>query len=248
MLDLLPWLIIAAFVVGLGKGGISSAAALAVPFLAIVMNPVAAAALLLPIFIVTDVVAVWVYRRDYSSRNIVILVPSILGGIVLAAILVSYLPEAALLLFTGFVGIWAATRSWLRRRREAAAKKADLAPGIFWGIITGVTTFVTHSGAPPTQAYLLPQRLPRLIFAGTMAITFAIGNLAKLPGYYSLGYFDGLDWPLIFGLTAVGIAGTAVGRWLIQRLSDTAFTRLIEITLALLSLVLFWKAATLIWA
>lgn len=246
MTENLPWLVIAAFSAGLGKGGLTSAAALAVPFLAIFMNPVAAAALLLPILIVTDWFAVWIYWRDFSRRNIAILLPAILAGIVLATFLVSVLPEAGLLFFTACVGVWAVGRSWLGRKRDTPAKPAKVLPGIFWGVITGIITFITHSGAPPSQAYLLPQKLPRLVFAGTMAIAFTIGNVAKLPAYSALGYFDGLDWPLVIGLIGVGIAGTGAGRWLVLRLNDDSYTRVIEVTLLILSVVLFWKAWSLL--
>ena len=91
-----------------------------------------------------------------------------------------------------------------------------MVPGLIWGTIAGVTTFITHSGAPPTQAYLIPQNLPRLIFAGTMAITFALANFAKIPTYHALGLFDGLDWWLVSGLAVVGMLSTILGRWLVK--------------------------------
>lgn len=247
MPDHLLWLFLAAFLVGLGKGGLTSVAALAVPFLAIFMNPVVAAAITLPVFIVTDWFAVWIYRRDFSGRNIAILVPSILAGILLATLIVPFTPESGLLAFTGAIGLWACARSWFGNK-NAAPRGAALGPGIFWGIVTGITTFITHSGAPPSQAYLLPQKLPRLVFAGTMAITFAIGNVAKLPGYQSLGYFDGLNWTLVAGMTLVGIAGTGIGRWIVKRLTDQAYVRVVEGMLFILSLTLFWKAWTLVAA
>ena len=248
MTDILIWPVVAAFVVGLGKGGLTSTAALAVPFLALFMNPVAAAALLLPIFIVTDWFAVWMYRHDFSGRNIAILLPSILAGILAATFLVAVTPESALLVFTGLVGIWAASRSWIGRARGTPARPADVGRGVFWGLVTGLTTFITHSGAPPTQAFLLPQKLPRLVFAGTMAITFAAGNLAKLPGYGALGYFDDLDWPFVAGLTAVGVAGVGAGRWLVRQMDDASYIKVVEILLVLLSIGLFWKAFTLVAA
>ncbi len=211
MTEHLVWLLLAATIVGLAKGGLSSAGSLAVPLLALFMNPLEAAALLLPVFIVTDWFAVWLYRRDYSSRNIAILVPSIFAGIFVAMLIVPFTPEAVLLVVTGGVGLWFCMRSWFGKRIETA-RGAEIVPGVFWGILTGITTFITHSGAPPSQAYLLPQKLPRLVFAGTLAITFAFANVAKLPGYYALGFFEGLRWHLIFVLVAVGIVATAAGR------------------------------------
>jgi uncharacterized membrane protein YfcA len=243
----LIWLLFAALIVGMSKGGLSSAGSLAVPILALFMNPVAAAALLLPVFMVTDWFAVWLYRRDYSGRNIAILVPAILAGIAIATVIVPYTSEALLLAMTGSVGLWYCLRSWFGKGRNAPPRPADIPRGVFWGIVTGITTFITHSGAPPSQAYLLPQRLPRLVFAGTMAITFAIGNAAKIPGYYALGYFEDMRWSLILALSAVGILGTALGRRIVQMLPDQTYVRVIEVLLFILSIVLFSKAFTLLF-
>lgn len=238
--ELLPWLLFAAFAIGVAKGGLSSAAALAVPFLALFMNPVHAAALVLPVFIVTDVAALWLYRKDFSKRNVAILLPAMFTGIAIATFIVPYTPEPVLLAFTGLVGLWTVARRWFGKSAEGV-QPAEVAPGIFWGMVAGITTFITHSGAPPTQAYLMPQNLPRLVFAGTMAITFALANMAKIPSYYALGLFEGLDWTLAAGLAAVGIVGTFAGRWLVKRMSDKLFMRVIEVLLLVLSLVLLAK-------
>ncbi|MEM6891713.1 MAG: sulfite exporter TauE/SafE family protein [Pseudomonadota bacterium] len=243
MIENLPWLLVAAVVIGVAKGGLATAAALAVPFLAIFMNPVQAAALVLPVLIVTDMAALWLYRKDFSGRNVAILLPAMLAGIVIAMLIVPFTPEPALLAFTGLVGLWTVWRRWFGRL-QTGLQEPQLLPGLFWGTVAGVTTFITHSGAPPTQAYLLPQNLPRLIFAGTMAITFALGNFAKIPGYYALGFFEGLDWTLIAGLATVGIASTFLGRWLVKTMSDKMFARVIEVLLLLLSVTLLLKAGS----
>ena len=241
-MTILPALIFAAFLIGVSKGGIASLGTLAVPFLALFMNPVQAAALMVPILIITDAVAVWLYRHDYSGRNVAILVPATLLGILLATLAMPYVSEPMLLAFTGCVGLWVVARRWLGRMPEM--RPATLPAGVFWGTIAGVTTFITHSGAPPMQAFLLPQRLPRLIFAGTIAITFAITNLAKIPSYASLGLFEGIDWSLLILLAAVGITGTIAGRWLTHRLTDHTYVRVIEMLLFMLSLTLLAKAAS----
>lgn len=221
----------------------ASAAALAVPFLAIFMNPIQAAALVLPVLIVTDMAALWLYRKDWSRRNLLILVPAMMTGILIATFIVQVVPERALLAFTGFVGLWTVWRRWFSKKSDAQ-QEAKVLPGLFWGTVTGISTFITHSGAPPTQAYLLPQNLPRLIFAGTMAIAFAIGNFAKIPSYYALGLFEGLNWVVIAGLAVVGIVGTGIGRWLVITLSDFMYMRVIEVLLLVLSVILLVKAAT----
>ena len=242
MIDLLPWLIVAALIIGISKGGLASAGSLAVPFLAIFMNPVLAAALILPVILVTDIAAIWLYRRDFSRRNVAILLPAFILGITLATFLVPYASESALLALTGAVGLWTVWRRWYQSGPTNPGE-ARIVPGLFWGTLAGVATFITHSGAPPTQAFLLPQNLPKMIFAGTMAIAFGIANFTKVPGYYALGYFEGLDWHLIGGLAVVGIVGTVIGRWLVKTLSDRVFGKVIEALLFALSVILLVKAA-----
>lgn len=242
MIEHLFWLIAAALIVGLAKGGLSAIGSLAVPMLALFMNPVQAAAILLPVLLVTDVVAVWLYRRDFSRRNVAILVPSMLAGIAIATVIVPYTPEALLLAITGGIGLWTLQRRWFGRPPDKPAE-ARVGPGVFWGTIAGVTTFITHSGAPPTQAFLFPQSLSRLTFAGTFAVSFAISNFAKLPSYYALGLFDAVNWRLQGGLVLIGIGGTVLGRWIVKRLTDQTFVRVIEVLLLILSVLLLGKAA-----
>ncbi|MXW85330.1 MAG: sulfite exporter TauE/SafE family protein, partial [Boseongicola sp. SB0667_bin_21] len=153
MAELLPWLIAAALIIGIGKGGFPVAAALAVPFLALVMNPVQAAALVLPVLIVADCAAIWLYRRHYSRRNLAILLPAMGLGLVIATLIVPNASEPLLLAFTGCAGLWTVWRQWFVSS-PVTTRNAGIASGAFWGIVAGITSFLTHSGAPATQAYL----------------------------------------------------------------------------------------------
>ncbi|AWN17212.1 sulfite exporter TauE/SafE family protein [Salinisphaera sp. LB1] len=233
-------LLIAALVVGMSKGGLASAAAISVPMLSLFMNPIHAAALLLPVYIVTDWVAVWLYRHEYSGRNLVILIPAMLLGVAVATVVTPYTPESLLLIVTGLIGLWYCLRTWLRRG-VAERTEARVLPGVLWGTITGITSFITHSGGPPAQAYLLPQRLPKLQFAGTIAIAFAACNLAKLPAYWEIGNLQDLNWQTTLALAATGIVGTRIGRAISLVLSESSYRRVIETMLFLLSIILLGK-------
>lgn len=197
---------------------------------------------MLPVLIVTDAAAIWLYRKDFSPRNVAILVPAMLLGIGIATVIVPFTPEPVLLAFTGLVGLWTVWRRWFGKKQDGI-QTAEVVPGLFWGTVAGITTFITHSGAPPTQAYLLPQNLPRLLFAGTMAITFALANFAKIPTYYALGFFEGLNWGLAAVLAAIGIGATFIGRWMVKTMSDKVYMRIIEVLLLILSVILLTKAA-----
>lgn len=242
-MDPTPLLLLAALIVGTSKGGLSTVGSLAVPLVALVMNPVVAAATLLPVYIVTDWVGVALYRRSFSAANLKILVPAMLLGVTIATAMVTIAPEALLLILTGVIGLWYVLRSWLRRGPARKTGPA-LLPGLGWGTLAGIASYITHSAGPPTQAYLLPQQLPKLQYAGTIAICFAIVNLSKLPGYWLTGQFDGLDWSLLPWLVGFGIAGTVLGRWLTGILPQALYVRVIETFLLIVSAILLFKGTT----
>ena len=77
------WLMatLAAMLVGASKGGLPLLGALATPLLAMVLPPVTAAGLLLPVFVVTDMFGLYAYRRHYNRRLLLILIPATTLGI-----------------------------------------------------------------------------------------------------------------------------------------------------------------------
>ena len=66
----------AAAILGLSKGGFARLGALALPIMALVISPLTAAAIILPLLVVSDWVSVWMFRRDFSIRNLTILFPA----------------------------------------------------------------------------------------------------------------------------------------------------------------------------
>ncbi len=70
----------AVIALGLSKGGFVGVGQMATPMLALVMPPLEAAAIMLPIMIVQDAAAVWVYRKDWSGRIVAIVMPGAVAG------------------------------------------------------------------------------------------------------------------------------------------------------------------------
>jgi uncharacterized membrane protein YfcA len=225
----------AAMLVGLAKGGLPVVGMLGVPVLALVVSPVQAAGLLLPIFVVSDWFGLWAYRRDWSARNLAILLPGALVGIGLGWATAAWVSEAAVTLTVGLIGLGFVADRALNAGRERPARPADVPRGLFWGAITGFTSFVSHSGAPPFQMYVLPQRLPKLVFAGTSTIFFTIVNAVKLVPYWVLGQLslDNLEAMLV--LFPAAIAATFAGVRLTRRIPEKLFFRLILVALAIVS-------------
>ena len=81
-----PWFYAAALpaviLVGLSKGGFGGAIGfVGVPLMALVMSPVQAAAILLPILVLMDIVSLWTWRGVYDRATLAVMLPGSLIGI-----------------------------------------------------------------------------------------------------------------------------------------------------------------------
>jgi uncharacterized protein len=68
-------------IVGFSKGGWSAIGNLSVAILSLVISPLAAAGLVLPVYLVSDGVGLWVYRKSFDRRVLSILIPAGLLGV-----------------------------------------------------------------------------------------------------------------------------------------------------------------------
>ena len=148
---------LAAVLVGLSKGGLPVVGMLAVPVLALAISPVAAAGLLLPVYVASDLIGLYAYRRAFDRRVLSILAPAAVLGVGFGWMTAASVPDRLVAGIVGAIGVAFALTLLLGRRPENAGRgPARVGPGIFWGAITGYTSFVSHAGGPPYQVYVLP--------------------------------------------------------------------------------------------
>ncbi|KLK90584.1 membrane protein [Microvirga vignae] len=231
----------AAMLVGLAKGGLPVVGMVSVPLLALVTSPLEAAGLLLPIYVITDMFGLWFYRRDYDPRNLKILTPAAIAGVGVGWATASFVTEASVAVLVGSVGIAFCLNNWLRRHAPIKPQPADVGRGLFWGALSGFTSFVSHAGGPPYQLYVLPQRLEKMIYAGTTTILFAIINATKLVPYWALGQLSPASLRSSALLVPAGILATLVGVRLVRIIPEREFFVVVQTGLLLLSLRLTYQ-------
>jgi uncharacterized membrane protein YfcA len=239
------WLaaVVAATVVGLSKGGLPVVGVLAVPVMALVMNPVVAAGMLLPVYVVSDMFGLYAYRHAFDRRVLAIVVPGAIVGIGIGWATASIVPEAAVTLLVGVIGVAFSLNLILRKPVIAEPKRAEVAPGLFWGTVAGFTSFVSHTGGPPYQVYALPLGMPKAVFAGTATIAFAIINAVKLIPYCALGQLslDNLEMAAVLAVPAV--IAVFAGVRLVKVMPEKLFFQLVTWALLLISVKLIWDGA-----
>ncbi len=190
-LDFFLFAIPAMILIGLAKGGFSGLGALGMPIMALGIDPVAGAAILLPILIVQDMVAVGAFRKSWDKRVLAIMLPGSIVGVALGYLLAAEVSSDVILAVLGAVSIlFGIHRLWLERGgRIVASSDSPAWVGSLFGVATGFTSQIAHAGGPPFQMWVMPRRLPRDVFVGTGAIFFAVLNWIKVPAYAALGQF-----------------------------------------------------------
>ncbi|THF55294.1 sulfite exporter TauE/SafE family protein [Ollibium composti] len=225
---------------GLSKGGFAGVGMVSTPILALVMPPVQAASVMLPILLIQDAYSVVSYRRTVDRRNLAILLPGAVLGIALGYSLASYLPQAAVALAIGVISVGFSLLG-LRGRTVARSKRpAKVAPGMFWGALSGFTSMIAHAGTPPFQIYVMPQRLERDLFVGTSVVFFAVVNWMKVLPYTLLGQFSAETLKLSFLLAPLALFSTWLGIRLVRRTDTERFYLIAYVLLGLVGLSLGW--------
>lgn len=222
-----PWFYAAALpavlVLGLAKGGFGSVGLLVVPILSLVVSPVQAAGIVLPILVLSDLVALASYWGQWDRRVMAIMLPGALVGVAIGWWTAAWVGEEQIRLILGLISVAFALNYWIRQRSDLAPRQQNIWKGAFWGAVSGFTSFVSHAGGPPYQIYVTPLRLAPRLFAGTMVVFFFIVNALKLVPYFFLGQFSSENLLTSAVLLPVSIPATFLGIWLIRRIQSKRF-------------------------
>jgi uncharacterized membrane protein YfcA len=233
----------AVIILGLSKGGFTGLSSLAMPMMSLVISPVRAAAIVLPVLIVQDWVSVWAFRRDFSPRNLLILIPASILGVAAGWLLAARVSEDAVRLAVGVISIAFVAYMLIRDRLGLAPVATPGVPaGVLWGSLAGFTSFISHAGSPPFQVYVMPQNLKPRVFAGTATMFFAAVNLIKLPPYLMLGQLSRQNLAVSALLIPVAVLSTFAGVWLVRRVAADRFYAIIFVITFLIGVKLTYDA------
>jgi uncharacterized membrane protein YfcA len=233
-------------ILGLGKGGFAGIGMVAAPLLALHVPPLQAAAVLLPILLCQDAISVWTYRHDWDAWNVKVLMAGAVFGLAAAWAFAAHMSDAAIRLVVGLIGMSFVLNAWLNRG-PVAAKPPGVASGMFWGAASAFTSTLIQAGAPPFQAFVLPQRMPKMTLVGTTTIFFALVNVMKLAPYLALGQLSSETLATSAVLLPVAVATNFVGFWLVRVTPMETFYRIAYGLVLVISVALIWQgAATLL--
>jgi uncharacterized membrane protein YfcA len=230
----------AVLLMGVSKSGFGSGfGSLAVPLMALAIPVPQAVAIFLPILLVMDLLGIAAFRRHFDWALIRFLVPLGLVG-TLIGMLSFRLLDARLV--AGIVGVF--TLAFLAQRFLFPPRPDGPHPPRWLGAIltatSGFTSFVSHAGGPPISAYVIPMRLPPLVFTATMAAFFFVINLSKWAPYAWLGLLDLRNLATSLALLPLAPVGVWAGVRLAHRIQPRLFYRLVYAGMLLTGGKLVW--------
>lgn len=230
------------FAYGASKTAMPVLGVLAGPVLAAALGATTASAFVVPLLIVGDLFALAYYRQHANWPLIIKLVPGVLIGLVLTALMFRYLEPHTMGRVIGVLILFSLLLELRQRRsdRSSGSEPAEMTNKgaiVFFGALTGMTTMAANAGGTAMTLYLLKMRVPMLAFMGTSAWFFFVVNLLKVPLILGLGL---ITWhTLLTSLWFVPLiaAGALAGVFAFRRMNQRVFT---NVALALSAVAAVW--------
>jgi uncharacterized membrane protein YfcA len=224
--------VLAVILVGIAKAGFGGGVGvIATPLLALTIPVTEAAALLLPLLIIIDMISIYHYRKNFDRTSIRLMIPSAAVGILIGSLFFGVFSsnERVLKLGIGLLAVAFVLFQLFRTRiiGQMEGKRPSTANGILFSGLAGFTSTLAHAGGPPATIYLLPQQLPRQLFVGTTVVFFTAVNLIKLIPYSFLGLLKVGNITTILVLSPLCYLGVRLGIYLNGRFTDKWFNRFI---------------------
>lgn len=230
----------AVLLLGISKSGFGAGfGSLAVPMMALAVSVPQAAAILMPVLFLMDVLGMAAFRRDFDLPLLRFLLPFGVLGIVVGALLFRLLDSHVVAALVGaFTLLFLAQRVVFPPRPDSPLPPRWL--GALLTTASGFTSFVAHAGGPPINAYVIPLRLSPVRFTATMAFFFFVVNLCKWLPYSYLGLIDLRNMATSLVLLPLAPIGVWIGVHWARRISQQLFYRFLYAGMLLTGIKLLW--------
>lgn len=218
------------FLYGFSKTAMPVAGVLAGPLLAAALGATTASGLMVPLLILGDLFALGYYRQHADWGLIRRLVPGVLLGFVVTAVLFRLLPVTVLGRVIGVLILVSLALEVWRRRTEGHGDGRDLEPmrsragTLFFGTLAGMTTMAANAGGTAMTLYLVKMRVSMLAFMGTSAWFFFVLNVIKVPVIGGLGFITTQTLRADLILAPILVLGVLVGVFVFRRMNERVFT------------------------
>lgn len=220
----------AALLIGVSKAGFGGGTGVVVgPILALMFPAKKTVGMMLPLLFLCDIASLFPYWRKWDERNVAVLMPGAVIGIIIGTFALGWVDDQALAKVIGGMAMIFAIlqiyRDW--KLRHLKPFMPQVWHGTLAGLGTGFVSTLSHVGGVLTTMYLFPQKLDNVKFVGTTTAVYFLINLCKIPGYVKLNMVNlevlRRDLPLF----PIVLVGTALGVYLNRHVPSAWFSKVV---------------------
>ncbi len=236
----IAFILAAGLVTGFSKFSVGGMGLIILPLIMFAYPGPQALGIILPMYIITDIMAITSYRKNICWPVIVRTLPLSVGGVILGGWMLSTIDISEFTLLLGamiismlLLGIWL--------DKSKALFMQNPATGHAIGLFAGFVSMTSNAAGPLFSLYLMEQNLSKESYVSTRAWLFLMINFSKVPILWSLGLLNTETITLsIQGVPGL-IIGAVMGYWLLGRLKLLQFKWLIRgmATIAAIKLFVF---------
>lgn len=233
---------IAAFLIGMGKAGLKGVDMLNVTLMAIVFGGKSSTGIVLPLLSIADIAAVAYYNRHAQWKYFWKLVPWMMVGILLGVFVGKDMNEALFKKIIAGIVLVSIVVIFIMEYRKSKEVPDHPLFTIPTGLAAGFTTMMGNLAGAFANLYFLAMRLSKNDFIGTGAWIFLFMNLFKLP--FQIFYWGNITTSTL-KVDLVLIPALAAGFWaglkIVRNINDAQFRKVIIVLTLLGSLLMLLR-------
>lgn len=231
-------MLIAGLITGFSKFSVGGMGLLVLPIVMIAFPGPEALGVLMPLYIITDVMAVWSYKRHIAWPVLIRLLPLALLGVLIGGHFLANINAQQFVNFLGVIIIAMILLGLYLDFRPATFMRKPWA-AYSMGFLGGVISVIANAAGPLFSLYFLEQKLDKQTYVSTRAWAFFIINLLKLPVYIEIGLLS----QTALKISAMALPGLLVGAFIgyhfLKKVNPVQFKWLIRIMSFMAAIKLF---------
>jgi uncharacterized protein len=242
--SLTEWFLIllASFIIGLGKAGLKGVDMLSVTLMAFIFGGKSSTGIVLPLLCIADIAAVTYYNRHAQWKHFWKLTPWMVIGILMGVYLGKDMNEAVfrkIMAIIILITIFIVVLMEFRKSKQVPQHPLFV---ITTGLSAGFTTMIGNLAGAFSNLYFLAMRMPKNDFIGTAAWIFLFMNLFKLP--FQIFYWENITLQSL-KIDAVLLPLMALGFWvglgIVGRIKEEQFRKLVMLLTLIGSMLMLFR-------
>lgn len=237
----LLFLALMALCTGFIKGGLPAVGPLVSAAVTLWFPPRDALGITVLLFLIGDTAAIYLYWRLANWKELLGMLPPLVIGIVVGALVLNSLDNHALGLTVGVLVLMLVGLEPLRPRISRLALAHPALARTTSGWLAGVATTISNSAGPILNIYFLVLNLDKRSFIGTATIFFAIANTTKVGIFAYQGVLQSQYFASLLTVLPLVYVGAWAGRKFFEWISQVWFNRAVLMLTAVAGLMLIWS-------